>query len=163
MKPIFEISNDFLQLLDQVENNDGEITPEIESALAINDGEVKQKSVAYVAVIKTIEADVKIIDEEIKRLQALKKSRGGIVSNLKNRLDYALKLFCIDEIKTELVKINFRKSKIVVIEDIDLLPDSCKNIKVTVIPDKKTIKQLIEDGKNIKGAYIQVNSNLQIK
>jgi len=163
MKAIFEISKDYLELAEQIENNGGEVTPEIETALAINESEVKQKSVAYVAVIKTMESDVKTIDEEIKRLQALKKSRSNIINNLKDRLTYALNLFEIDEIKTELVKINFRNSKSTVVDDIDLLPEICKKTTVSITPDKKTIKELIESGKKIEGAYILENRTLQIK
>jgi hypothetical protein len=132
MKPIYNISKEYLELVEQIETNEGEITPEIETALAINEGEIKQKGVAYVAVIKTMESDIKTIDDEIKRLTALKKSRGNIVNNLKDRLEYALNLFEIDEIKTELVKINFRKSKSVVVDDIDLLPELYKNTTISV-------------------------------
>lgn len=163
MKPIFEISKDYLNIIDQIETNEGEITPEIETALAINEGEIKQKSIAYVAVIKSLESDVNTIDDEIKRLTALKKSRSNIVLNLKDRLSYALELFSIEEIKTELLKINFRKSKSVVVDDIDLLPETCKLTKVSVTPDKKMIKELIESGAKIEGAYISENRNLQIK
>lgn len=163
MKKIFEIGKEYIELIDQIEKNEGEITDEVETALAINEGEIKQKSVAYVAVIKSMESDVKTIDEEIKRLTALKKTRGNIILNLKDRLTYALNLFGIEEIKTELLKINFRKSKSVEVDDIDLLPETCKATTVSIKPDKKMIKQLIESGEKINGAHIQENRNLQIK
>ena len=163
MKNLFEISTDYLELFDKIEENQGEITPEIETALAINEGEVKQKGVAYCAVIKTIDGEVAMIDNEIKRLQALKKARVNIVLNLKDRLKNALILFGIDEIKTELIKINFRKSKSIVVTDVDELPVSCKTTTVTTVADKKAIKELIENGFDVKGATQVENKNIQIK
>ncbi|WBC28430.1 Gam-like end protection [Rhodobacteraceae phage LS06-2018-MD05] len=163
MKPIYEISKNYLDLIDQIEENNGEITPEIETSLAINEGEIKQKSVAYVAVMKSLESEVDFIDNEIKRLQALKKSRANIVQNLKDSLEYALNTFGIDEIKTELIKINFRKSKSVIIDKPELVPDHYNTITVTRTPNKKAIKEAIESGKKVKGAYISENRNLQIK
>ena len=163
MKPIFDISKEYLNLIDQIEENNGEITEQIETALAINEGEIKQKSVAYVAVMKSLESEVDFIDNEIKRLQALKKSRANIVQNLKDRLEYALNTFGIDEIKTELIKINFRKSKSVIVDDIDLIPESCKKTTINITPDKKLLKEMLEDGAIIIGAHILEKKNLTIK
>jgi hypothetical protein len=163
MKNIFEIEQKYLSIIDEIEANEGELTPSIETALAINEGEIKQKSMAYVSVIKNMESDVQTIDSEIKRLQALKKSRGNIVQRLKDTLQNALILFDIPEIKTELCKISFRKSKSVVVDDITLLPKECKTTTISITPDKKKIKELIESGIKLEGAYISENKNLQIK
>lgn len=163
MKPIFEIKKEYADILDQIEENNGEITEEIENRLAINEGEIKQKGVAYAVVVKSMEAEQITIDNEIKRLQQLKKVRDNIISNLKDRLKYALEHYSIDEIKTETLKINFRKSKSVVVSDIDSLPEQCKKITVKVEPDKKLIKEMIEKGEFVNGAIIQENKNLQIK
>lgn len=163
MKKLFEISNEYLNIFDQIEENNGELSAEIEKKLAISESELKQKGIAYCAVIKKLDGELETIDKEINRLQALKKTRNNIVQNLKDRLKYALLQFDITEIKTELIKINFRKSKNVVIDNIEDLPEFCKKVKVAVTADKKLIKEMIESGKMIKGAHIEENKNLQIK
>ena len=162
MTNLFNISAEYLNMLDELEENGGEITEEMEHALAINESQLKQKGVAYAAVIKSITAEQKIIDEEIKRLQALKKVRGNLISNLKERLTNALNTYGIDEIKTELVKINFRKSESVNIIDVDLLPDICKIVKVEPV-SKTEIKKLIKEGEKVPGAELVENRNIQIK
>lgn len=162
MKSIYNIAKEYIDIIDELENNNGEITPEIETALAINETELQQKSVAYVSVIKSLDAEVEIIDNELKRLQALKKARNTITSNLKERLSNAMQQYGIDEIKTELVKINFRKSKSVNIFDESQLPMDCKIVQV--IPISKTeLKKRIDSGEDIPGVEILDNLNLQIK
>lgn len=162
MKSIYEISTSYLSILDQLEENGGEITPEMEQQLNITEIEVRQKSEAYVAVVKTLESSTKTIDDEIKRLQARKKTMVKLSTSLKDRLSMALKTFGIDEIKNALFTINFRKSESVIIDDIQALPDICKVVKVEAI-SKTEIKKMIKSGQDIPGAKIITNSNMQIK
>jgi hypothetical protein len=54
MKSLYEISTDLMTIFNQIEENNGEITESQETALAISEGEIKQKAVAYVSVKKTI-------------------------------------------------------------------------------------------------------------
>lgn len=163
MKSIYEISKDYIEVLSELENNGGEFTEDIETALAIPEAQVKQKSIAYVAVVKSIEAETNEIKAEISRLTALKKHNDTIVMNMKTRLKNALELFDIPEIKTATNKISFRKSESVIIDDIDLIPETCKKVSVTVTADKKLLKEMLESGDIIIGAHIQENRNLQIK
>lgn len=162
MKPIFEIKNDYLRLIDEIEENGGEITPEIETGLAITKNELQVKTTAYVSVIKSIEASVKTIDDELKRLSDLKRSRVNMVDSLKERLKNAMQAFEIDEIKTDLFKVNFRKSESVNIYDVDSLPVDCKIVKVEPI-SKTELKKRIKSGEIIPGVNIVENQNLQIK
>lgn len=162
MKNIYEISTGYLSILEQIEENGGEITPEIETQLAINESHLVEKSKAYVGLIKMLTSSDKEIDLEIKRLQAIKKSRGNIAKNLKERLSNALKSLGIDEIKEPLFTINFRKSESVLINDVQALPDVCKIIKVEPI-SKAEIKKMIKSGEEVPGAEIITNHNIQIK
>lgn len=162
MKNIFQISSEYLNILDELEENGGEFTPEIEHSLAINESELKQKGVAYAALIKSVEAEQVIIDNEIKRLQAFKKVRGNIILKLKDMLKNALEMYEIDEIKTETLKINFRKSESVVIDDVYLLPDDCKILKIEHI-SKTEIKKRLKSGEEMQGVHLEVNKNIQIK
>lgn len=159
---IYQISTQYIDILNELESNGGEITPEIENQLAITEQELEVKAKSYVGVIKTIDASNKAIDEEIKRLQAIKKTRVNLISNLKNRLSNALKTFNIDKIQDDLFTLSFRKSESVVIEDIQQLPDTCKVIKVEHI-SKTEIKKMIKGGADIPGADLVTNYNLQIK
>ena len=110
-----------------------------------------------------MDADVDTIDAEIKRLQNAKKQREKASEYLKDRIKHAMELFSIDELKTPLVKINFRKSESVEVDDVNQLPSLYKVVKVTEQADKAAIKAALKDGADIIGCSIVQHRNLQIK
>jgi hypothetical protein len=160
---IYQIEQSYNQLAEELIDNGGELTPELSEALAITEEQLQNKSVAYSFVIKQIDSEVDIIDVEIKRLQAMKKARENASQRLKDNIKNAMDLFNIDEIKTPLVKINFRKSKAVEVEDVNKLSAPYKVVKVTEQADKAAIKSALESGIEIPGCRIIENRNLQIK
>jgi len=160
---IYQIEQSYNQLAEELIENGGELTPSLEEALAITEEQLQNKSVAYSFVIKQMDADVEIIDAEIKRLQAAKKQREKASEYLKERIKHAMDTFQIEEIKTPLVKINFRKSETVEVEDVNALPSLYKVVKVTEQADKVAIKAALKDGIYISGCRIQKHTNLQIK
>lgn len=160
---IYQIQNEYQLLINSIIENDGEITPEQELALTINKDQLQSKSESYAYVIKQMDAECDIIDLEIKRLQQAKKVRENTVERLKATLSNAMQLFEVDEIKTPLIKLNFRKSESVVVYDTNSLPQMYKTIKVTETPDKAKIKEAIKQGETVVGAELVINQNLQIK
>jgi hypothetical protein len=160
---IFQIEQNYNQLAEQLIDNDGELTPELSEQLAITEEQLQNKSVAYSFVIKQMDADVDIISAEISRLQNLKKQREKASDYLKERIKHAMDTFQIDEIKTPLVKINFRKSETVEVDDVNQLPAAFKVVKVTEQADKAAIKAALKDGVEVAGCSIATHRNLQIK
>jgi len=90
---IFEIRNDYLMLIDEIEANEGELTPELEEALAINEEERDIKMEAYIHVIKQKESDNKLIDDEIDRLRKVKEVNSNSIKRLKNTIISAMEEF----------------------------------------------------------------------
>lgn len=160
---IYQIEQNYKQLAEQLIDNDGELTTELAEQLAITEEQLQNKSVAYSFVIKQMDADIDIIDAEIKRLQAAKKQREKATEYLKDRIKHAMDLFSIEEIKTPLVKINFRKSESVEVENVNALPYAYKTVKVVETADKVAIKEAIKNGADIIGCRLVANKNLQIK
>ena len=157
---LYNITENFNELLKKIELAEGEISEEINQELEINEKQLQSKSIAYLSVIKNKESLTMQIDEEIKRLQALKKHHTSISNNLKNRLLNAVNLFGAFEVG--FTKFSTRKSKAVIVEDVNSLPKDFKVIKVTEQADKKAIKQALENGEIIEGCTIQENKNLKI-
>ena len=125
---------------------------------------------------KMIDGELDVIDKEIKRLTAEKSARVRKKEWLKNRVDYFVKRQFTDEqgnvdeesvhkYKLELPhsKISYRKSDSVEVADIEMLPEEYVKTKIEKNPDKVAIKNAIKDGKEIKGAKIITNYNIQIK
>ena len=162
MKTLYNINNDYLELISQVEEAEGVLTPELEQALIINKSELEVKSIAYIDIIKQRESLNERIDNEIKRLQALKKSNDTLVSKLKNNLLNAVNLF--GNYDAGFIKLSTRKSKQVVIDyDVNDLPKQYKVVKVTETADKVAIKKAIESGETVYGCRLVENVNLSIK
>lgn len=90
---IFELSEELLNIYDELEENGGELTPELEEALKITEQDFKEKIKGYVNVIKTINGDVDLIDKETERLKALKQTKLNIIDRLSKILINAINRF----------------------------------------------------------------------
>jgi hypothetical protein len=163
MSNIYNITTEFLQLEAQLIENGGELTEQLEQALIINKDELQHKSIQYGYVIKSLSDNVDAIDAEIKRLQGIKKVNENAIDRLKDTLSSAMQLFGIPELKTPTLKINFRKSEQVVVNDVNALPSDYKTIKVTEQPDKIKIKQAIKSGEDVVGCELLTVQSIQIK
>jgi len=160
MKTLFDIKNEYLDIINQVEEMEGEITPELSEQLAINEEQLQTKSIGYVAVIRQREALNELVSNEIKRLQAIKKRNDTLIDNLENRLLDAVKTF--GSFESGLTKFGTRKSESIEVEDVNLLPTEFKTIKVTETADKTALKKAIKEGQEIKGVVLVEHSNLKI-
>lgn len=160
---LYNIEQNYLNLVENLIENGGELTPELETELAITKQDLQNKGVCYGFIVKELEGNIDLIDLEIKRLNALKKPLVNSIDRLKNNLSQAMQMFEVTELKTPLLKINFRKSESVEIEDIGLLDSNFIKTTITKTADKIAIKDAIKSGENVQGAVLVTNQNLQIK
>ncbi len=156
---LYNIKSEYLAIAQELA--EGELTPELEKSLMITESNLQEKAINYGYVIKNFESEVDIIDEEIKRLNALKKARVNAVEKLKTNISDAMQLFGILEVKAPTFKMNFRKSESV--EIYEGLSQEYLTEKISYQPDKIAIKNAIKEGKTVNGAGIIINYNLQIK
>jgi hypothetical protein len=162
-KSLWEITTELQQIEDQLMENGGEVTPELETALQISQTELSDKAGNYISLILKNEADAEIIDAEIKRLTALKKSRQNIAHQLKERLSGAMQYFEISKIQLPFAVISLRQSESVEVDDPLKLPVEYQRVKTTVEADKATLKAALKAGEQVWGASLKTNQNLQIK
>ncbi len=162
-KSLYNIETEYLEIANQLEG--GEVTPELETALAINEQELQGKAVAYAYIIKEADDTVGAVDAEIKRLQAIKKVEQNKVKRLKETISNAMDLYGIREIKTDTLKLNFRRSEGVICTDAeaDLSEELCTIIPETFKPNLTAIKKAIKDGNEVIGYEIEERYSLQIK
>ena len=160
---LYQIEQSYLTLVESLIENGGELTPELETELSINKEQLQNKGVCYGFIVKELEGNIDLIDLEIKRLQALKKPLTNSIDRLKNNLSQAMQMFDITELKTAIIKINFRKSESVEIEDIALLDSNFIKTTISKVADKIAIKEAIKAEIPVRGAVLITNYNLQIK
>lgn len=161
---LYEIEKKYLVLAEQLNENGGELTPELEQELTISNKDLQTKGVNYAFIIKDFENSNQVIDNEIKRLKRIKEVNEKTIARLEYSISNAMKLFGIDKIETPILKISFRRSESVEVLDLNLLNKKyIKTSKPIESADKDLIKKDIKDGKNIQGAILKINQNLQIK
>jgi len=160
MTTLYNITAEQRDLINEIEALEGELTPDMEIKLAINESQLQQKSIGYLEIIKKKEAYNTLIDTEIKRLQALKKQSNNTIGFLKENLLNAVKTFGGYEVG--LSKFGTRKSSSVEVEDVNNLPKEYKVVTVTERADKKKLKEALKGGKEIEGVWINEHLNLKI-
>ena len=158
---LYQIKESYLSLMDEIEASEGILSEDQENALEINKSELDSKSIAYLEVIKSSKAFISTIDDEIKRLQALKKRNSNLIDRLESSLLSAVQLF--GEFNIGTLTFGKRKSESVIVEDINGLPDEFKTVKVTEQANKADLKKAINSGEEIEGVSIQTNFNLAVK
>lgn len=161
MANLFNIQSEYIVLMQQLMENGGEVTPELQEALEINQQQLQEKAANYCVVIRNLESESEIIANEIKRLQELKKVRENAANRLKETISKAMELYEVEKIETPLTKLSFRKSESVEITDLELIPHEYQKVKVEA--DKTAIKAAIKSGANVPGAKLMTNKNLQIR
>jgi len=162
-KSIYNIQNDHLMLMCQIEDLEGEITPEIEEQLALTEKEFEEKAVSYGYVIRQYDFEINQINDEIARLSAIALRKAKIKDDIKGRIHEAMLRFNIEKIEKNNLKLSFRKSKQLIIDEGAVIPSNYITIKEVESVDKKALKEAIEEGSVFKGIYVFENKNLQIK
>lgn len=160
-KSLYSITQEYNDIASQLE--EGEFTPELETALAITSEELQNKAVSYGFVIKQFDDEIDNVSNEIKRLQDIKKAKENAKDRIKQTISDAMLHYGITEVKIPTLKLNFRESKSVEIVDADKLARKYLFYQATYTPDKTAIKKAIESGELVDGAELVINQNLQIK
>lgn len=167
MKALWEITQEFLALASMIEEAGGEATDEVMEELAISRENFAHKAEGYSKLILKWESEVDAAAAEIKRIQAIKKTKENAVARLKETLKTALLIFGQEDAKgikrfeTPLVKLSTRRSYAVEITDENALPEEAFIIKKEV--SKTAIKELLEAGASIEGAAMKENISLQLR
>jgi hypothetical protein len=161
MKTLLNIRKEYTDLIHRIEDGEGELTPEMEQALSINRQELADKSLAYVEFIGSLETQNDRIDEEIKRLQHLKRQNNNLLAFLQKGLVQAVQEF--GTIRAGTHTIGLRNTEECVIEDAERVPDRFKTIRMDIQVDKLAIKRAIRDGEDVPGVHIQQNQHPIIK
>ena len=186
MANLYNLDEQFQEMMELLENQmyvdteSGECLTEEEFnqqldniAMALSD-KIENTMVFY----KNVLSDVEQFKIEQKKLMERRKVKENLADRLKNRIDHYVKMKYTDEngvvdtqalnkwkFETPRVKLSYRKSSIVDIQDINLIPrEYIKDRKLTEDDVKKSdIKKLLTSGKEVNGATLIENLNMQVK
>jgi hypothetical protein len=123
MSNLFDIASEYLMILDELEENGGELTDDILDRLNINRDELNDKLENYRKVIAMYEGQIRTLGEEVDRLKAKMKVKNNIIDRLKDRIKIAISTYGnptktgSKSYETEFSKFTFVKTKSVVFDD----------------------------------------------
>lgn len=167
MATLYEINAQIEAILDrlftEVDEETGEVKPEILEELNQMQEERVSKLEAIGCFIKNLESDAKAIKEEIAVLKDRMEAKQKKADRLREYV--ANDILSNDEKKIETPRIcfSFRTSEQVSITDEAKIPKEYLTEKVSIAPDKTAIKKAIKEGQIVEGCELIQKQNLQIK
>ena len=143
---LYELTNDFLQLQEMMEDPDVD-TQVIADTIEALEGELEVKADGYAKIIRNMEGSISAIKAEQEKLTAKKNLLESNVKRLKDNLQQAMITTGKTKFKTDLFSFNIQKNggALPVIVDVDTadLPDEC--VIVTEKPDLKMLAAFLQD------------------
>ena len=160
MSSMYELKEQWLKVLEMA--TDPEVDEQaVIDTLGMIEMDIETKADNYAIVIRSLTTDSAACGDEIKRLQARKKSLDTNTSRMKINLYEAMVAVGKTKFKTELNSFGTRKSERLVIEDEDQIDTQYQKIAISF--DKAAIKKAIKDGETIKGASLFTHESLSIR
>lgn len=191
---LWEIEKQYRDIFREIEENEGEITEELQEQLAINQDDFEDKVEAYFVIISEYKSYIERRKAEIERLKKLSEKDTLKVEYLEERLKDALHLFGGSKVTDKGKRNFFSNFKNL---DIKLLSSASESVRTIegfnnkdyceykivdklsftelekikevakveseAIPDKRKIKDALENGKDIEGAEIEINYNIKFR
>lgn len=168
MSSLWNITQEFLALASLIEEAGGEATDAVMEELAISRENFQHKAEGYARLILKWESEIDAASAEIKRIQAIKKTKENSLARLKDTLLFALQAFGQEDDKTgvkryetPLFKLSTRRSQAVEIVDEAEVPDAFWVVKKEV--SKSAISNALKEGEEVPGAVLKENYSVQIK
>lgn len=159
---------------DALEENGGELTPELEQALATTEAEIPQKVDSYKGLIDAMNAKADLLDREAKELATKKKAMKNAVSRVKEYILDVMKEFGLSKIKGNAYTASVRQTTAVSVDDEDEALAKYRAevealhlpawVKVTLAVDKTALKDAF-GGTDVMpaGTSLKTNWSLTIR
>lgn len=160
---LYGITAEMNAILALIEEGGGELTPELEQALTITEGQFAAKAEDYGKAILNLRAMAVAAKAEKDRLSNLQKFYENAQKRLADAISSAMQVFGHDKVENGTLRLSLRRTMATEVDDIDQVPQFFKTTKVETVADKTAIKKAIQDGIEVPGAHLVENVTLQIK
>ena len=103
---LFQLSQEMMAIEDALWESGGELTPELEQAMAENAESIAKKVDGYNAVIRSLTHKATVLEVEIKRLTAMKKVAENAQKRIKEHVLETMNAFGIEKLEGAYCKIS---------------------------------------------------------
>ncbi len=159
---LYKITDELLEAA----NHEGDELTEEELHRRLNSlaMEFTAKAEAITRLIKNIDAYASAVDEEGKRLQAVKKSAQNRAQWLKHYLQQNMQALEITKLQAGVFRLGIQKNPPrVVVDDPDQIPRDYAEEVTELRIDKNALKSALQAGQNVPGAHIEQGESLRIR
>lgn len=171
---LFDLGDEERRLEEELYENGGELTPELEEALADNEEALKAKADGYCRIIRELQYHSQNCKDEAARLTEKARRAEKAAARLKERILFNMNLFGWNRLEGEQVKFSIRNSKSLEVDEERLLGDLGIGeriaalglpdfIKVTAKVDKTAIKNGFAADALPEGCEWSENESLQMR
>lgn len=164
---IFEVGANYRAILQELEENGGELTEEIQDFLAVNNDDFEEKAEAYSIIIDNSESEIQRAKLSISNLQNKIKIKEKLIAYLKEKLKNTLML---DPLAKKITKTgNVAYEKEFANSEIRLFSKNSKKVEIyndkvieekelgtftlTLVGNRETIDRLNEKAQQISGIF----------
>lgn len=143
---LYKISEKYLNLLQDIENNEGELTEELENELKISNEELESSVIDFCNIKNGLQSDIDAVNKELLRLTEFINRKQKLINTINHNLLNALILFGqedkkgVKRFKYGTFELSTKKSKSIEIINRDEVPDEFK--KVDIFISNLTLNQL---------------------
>lgn len=114
---LYQLSAEMAEIEGILQENGGELTPELEKAMAINAADLSKKVDGYGTLIRKFAATSEICKAEIARIQAIKQTCDKSGKRLKEHIAETMAAFGIKSLEGDLTKVSLVTSKATEVEE----------------------------------------------
>lgn len=171
---IYELAAEWQRLEDELYENGGVLTEEMEAQMAETKESLKDKIDNYQRLIARLTAQAAEAKVEEERLSKLRRTAENSVKSLKNHILGCMQAFGLDKIEGELCKVSTARVKSVECNNDTIVSpyeDSIRELNatlpswITLEPkvSKTTLKEVLASGCEVDGAQIVTGLSLRIR
>lgn len=163
MRTLYELTNDFMQLLAMAEDDSEDIDAVLNTIEGV-DYEIEQKADGYAKVIKELEAKGEAIKKEEDRLADKRKAIENNIKRMKETLQMSMGITGKTKFKTELFSFNIQNNppSLVLDKPLNEIPDKFLIPQAPKV-DNAAVKDLLKAGEVLDFAHLSVSKSLRIR
>lgn len=161
MATLYELTGQYLELL-EIAEEEGDATVVIDTLEAI-EGEIEDKADGYAKVLKELTGKINMLDDEIERLQGMKKVIKNNMDRIKNSLEKSMVVTGKKKFKTALFSFGIQKNPAAVsVLNESAVPEQFWKPQDPVL-DKKGLLAYLKENGDTEYAVITQSESLRIR
>ena len=165
MKSLYELTQDGQRLLELIDDNAGQLTPEVETILQEWEGAIEKKADGYCCIIAQLERQAGAFKAEADRLKALASASDNAARRMRDRLKEAMETNGIKKLETERFKLAIQKNSVPSVRcdrPVEDLPERFRRVRLEL--DREEVLEAWEAGDMLPGGVeVEKGTHLRIR